>query len=114
MKKTVLALLVLLGVAGTSMPVSAMEHCGTEECCCSPFGSYCKGSEWGWYGARRTVATAADAEKTILRFFLPQKVSVANLKDSKTFFEAEVRGKDNSVLDKVIVDKRTGRIRSIY
>ncbi len=97
------------------MTHAADHYCGgRENCCCSPFGGYCKGAGWGWYGARRAVATAADAEKTIVRFFLPQKVTVSNVKDEKTFFEAEVRGKDNVVLDKVIVDKRSGRIRSIF
>ena len=30
------------------------------------------------------------------------------------YFEAYVRGQKGNLLDRVIVDKRTGRIRSIY
>lgn len=115
MKRSAFAILIFIGLMISSVSSAyGMDHCGTDECCCSPFGSYCKGAEWGWYGARRSVNTVAEAQKTIIRFFLPQKVSVSNIKDGKGFFEAEVRGEKHTVLDKVIVDKRTGRIRSIY
>ncbi len=115
MKKTAIATsIIVVLMALSAAPVFAMDHCGTDHCCCSPFGSYCEGSEWGWYGANRAVRSAGEAEQMIKSFFLPEKVSVTNLQDKSAFFEAEVRGKDNAVIDMVIVDKRTGRIRSIY
>lgn len=115
MKKAAFAIVIVIGLVASSLtPVFAIEQCGTDQCCCSPFGSYCKGSEWGWYGARKIVKTAGEAEKMIKRFFLPEKVSVANLREKTTFFEAEVRGNNNTVIDTVIVDKNSGRIRSIY
>ncbi len=114
MKKALLVTFVVAGLIASSLtPVSAAEHCGPDKCCCSPFGSYCRGSQWGWYGARKIVRTAVEAEKIIINYFSPEKVSVANLREKSTFFEAEVIGKNNAVIDVVIVDKNSGRLRSI-
>jgi len=114
MKRAALVIVIVVGLVASSLtPVYAIDHCGTDNCC-SPFGSYCKGSEWGWYGARKIVRTADEAEKIIKSFFLPEKVSVANLREKTAFFEAEVRGSNNTVIDMVIVDKKSGRLRSIY
>ena len=41
-------------------------------------------------------------------------IRINNIKERKWFFEAEIRDKKNKLIDVVIVDKRTGRIRSIY
>ncbi len=114
MKKGIFVTLMLAGlIASLLTPVSAMEQCGTDKCCCSPFGSYCRGSEWGWYGARKIVSTAGEAEKIIKNFFLPEKVGVAKLSEKSTYFQAEVIGRNNAVIDMVIVDKNSGRLRSI-
>lgn len=113
MKRAVFTILVVFGLIISSPRAYAMDRCASDSCC-SPLGGYCKGSQWGWYGARRIVKTAADAENIIRGFFLPVRVSVANVREKPAFFEAEVRDRNNAVIDMVIVDKRTGRIRSIY
>jgi hypothetical protein len=114
MKKKVFAIVIVASFSSFLLtPVFAMTSCGTDKCCCSPFGSYCKGSQWGWYGARKVVRTADEAEKMIKNFFLPEKVSVAKLRERSTYFEAEVIGNNNAVIDVVIVDKNSGRLRSI-
>lgn len=109
---TVLIITAIMAMGGGS--AFGMERCGTDRCCCSPFGGYCRGSEWGWYGARRVVKTAADAEKLITNFFLPERVSVSNMRERPSFFEAEVKDRNSSVIDRVIVEKNNGRIRSVY
>lgn len=115
MKRAAFVVVIIVGLVASSLtPVFAIDNHGTDQCSCSPFGSYCKGSEWGWYGARKIVRTTGEAEKIIKSFFLPEKVSVANLREKTTFFEAEVRGSGNTVIDMVIVDKKSGRLRSIY
>ncbi len=88
--------------------------CGTRNCRCSPLGGYCKGSRWGWYGAGRDVKTPGEAGEAIRKFYLPERVNVSGMRDKSTFFEAEVKNGDDKVIDTVIVDKRTGRISSIY
>ncbi len=84
------------------------------KCTCSPFGSYCKGRRWGWYGANKAVKSAGEAEAAIKRYYFPEKVNIARITGKSTFFEAQVKDSTNRPIDTVIVDKRTGRISSIY
>jgi hypothetical protein len=80
-----------------------------------PHGNYCEGSEGGWYGERKEVRTLAEAKRVLLRYFSSyDDIRINNIKERKWFFEAEIRDKKNKLIDIVIVDKRTGRIRSIY
>ena len=111
-----------LGAAGVVrlplMPGYETARCGPEtamsKCCCSPFGGYCEGSGWGWYGAGKAVKTPAEAGSAIRKFFLPRKVNAADIREKGTFFQAEVKDSGNKTIDTVIVNKRTGRISSIY
>jgi hypothetical protein len=75
-----------------------------------PYG----GSREGGYGEKKEVLTPADAEKILKQYFAKKNVTIGEIKERELYFEAEVRDKDNKLIDKVIVDKRTGRIRSIY
>ena len=43
-----------------------------------------------------------------------EHIIIRNIKEREWFFEAEILDKNNALIDKVIVDKRTGRIRSMY
>lgn len=80
-----------------------------------PYGDYCPGPRHGWYGARKKIMTMREAE-AILRVYFSrfENVRVGNIREKKSFFEAEVKDEKGRLLDIVIVDKRTGRIRSIY
>ena len=72
------------------------------------------GSGEGGYGERKEVLTPGDAEKILKQYFAKKNVTIGEIREKELYFEAEIRDKDNKVIDKVIVDKRTGRIRSIY
>ncbi len=77
------------------------------------YGDYCP--MWGPYGARKIVTTAEEAKKILQDYFSSYEgIKISNIKERKWFFEAEIKDKNNNIIDKVIVDKRTGRIRSIY
>jgi hypothetical protein len=41
-------------------------------------------------------------------------LKVGEIEDKGYVFEAEILTKDNSLVDKILVDKRTGWMRSIY
>lgn len=60
------------------------------------------------------VGTAEDARKAFKRYFEKKNVVIGEITEKELYFEAEIRDRNNTVIDKVIVDKRTGRIRSIY
>ena len=47
-------------------------------------------------------------------YFSKRNVRVGKITERQLYFEAEITGKNNEVVDVVIIDKRTGRIRSIY
>ena len=81
----------------------------------NPYGNYCPGHRWGWYGAKMVVGTAADARKILEEYFSPKEnLKIGEIRERRWFFEADIRNHDNKLIDTVIVDKRTGRIRSIY
>lgn len=86
--------------------------------CCGgkfPHGNYCESSERGWYGERKTVRTQTEAKEILMKYFSSvEGVKIDNIREKERFFEAEIRDKKNNVIDVVIIDKRTGRIRSIY
>ena len=70
-------------------------------------------SKWG-YGQRREIHTGAVAEAAITAALCDSKgTKVGKAVERDLYFEAEVLDKDNKVVDRVIVIKRSGRIRSI-
>lgn len=75
-----------------------------------PYG----GSREGEYGEKKEVLTPGDAERILRQYFSKKNVTIGEIREKELYFEAEVRDENNKVIDKVIVDKRTGRIRSIY
>ncbi len=80
----------------------------------APYGSYYPGPRGGWYGARKAVRTTEDAKRILQDFFsMYEHITIKDIKEREWFFEAEILDKNNTPIDKVIVDKRTGRIRSI-
>jgi hypothetical protein len=76
----------------------------------SPYGD----TQGGEYGEKRTVQNAADAMKVLKEYFSKKDVRIGEIREKKLYFEADILDKNNRIIDKVIVDKRTGRIRSIY
>jgi len=56
-----------------------------------------------------------EAERVLEEYFSRYKdIKVKNIRERKRFFEAEIRDENDSIIDVIILDKRTGRIRSIY
>ncbi len=88
-------------------PVSAAVFAADER---SPYGS----SEGGDYGQKRTVSTKDEARKVLKEYFSKKDVKIENIKEKELYFEAEIKDINGKVIDVVIIDKRTGRIRSIY
>jgi plasmid stability protein len=111
MRKTILltfiaAILLML----PDTPVSAANGCPHK----TPYGDYCPGPHRGWYGAGKHVKTEAEARQILEEYFKGEKVVITVVREKERFFEAEIRDENKALLDVVIVDKRTGRIRSTY
>ena len=80
----------------------------------SPYGDYKKGAAQTGYGEKKPVNTIEEAREALTEYFAKQDVKIGEIREQILFFEAEIRDKNNNLVDKVIVDKRTGRIRSTY
>jgi len=66
------------------------------------------------YGEKSAIGTAEEALQAFKRHFKKKDVVIGEIVEKELYFETEIRDRNNTVIDKVIVDKRTGRIRSIY
>ncbi|MEJ2695062.1 MAG: hypothetical protein P8013_00275 [Candidatus Sulfobium sp.] len=75
-----------------------------------PYG----GSQGGTYGEKQQVTTKKEARKLLQDYFSKKDVTIGEIREKQYYFEADVLDSRGKVIDKVIVDKRTGRIRSIY
>ena len=80
----------------------------------SPYGNYRRGDVDGSYGEKRPVSTIAEASKALGEYFSKRDLKVGEIREKQLFFEADILDKEGNLIDKVIVDKRTGRLRSIY
>jgi hypothetical protein len=66
------------------------------------------------YGERRAVTTHEEAVAILREYFSGKDVTIGEVIEKELFFKTEIRGRDGALIDKIIIDKRTGRIRSIY
>jgi hypothetical protein len=78
------------------------------------YGGYCKGPKWGWYGAGRSVRTEKEVRELVAEFLKETELTAGQVRDEKTYFEVEIKDGDGEVVDLLIVDKRTCRMRSAY
>ena len=79
----------------------------------SPYGAYCPKRHPDHYGARHPVRTVSDARERLLQFFGSDQTDVINLEERPRHFRADIVDKHGKLLDTVIIDRRSGRIRSI-
>ena len=90
----------------SSSPVYAADEQGES----SPYG----GARGGKYGEKKPVLTRDEAHKILKEYFSKKEVKIGEIMEKELYFEAEIWDKNNRLIDKVIVDKRTGRIRSVF
>lgn len=110
--KWLVVLLVLLGLA---TPTMTQAQClGSDWPANRPYGDHCYDSRWGWYGAKRTGNTDREAKKLLQEYYADSDVRIGKIVEKELYFKAEILDRYSRVVDRVIVDKRTGRIRSTY
>jgi hypothetical protein len=79
----------------------------------SSYNGYCTSQRWGWYGARKSVSTVEEARRNLTEFYDENNVRIGTIKERSAYFEAEILDRNTRLADKVIIHKRSGRIRSI-
>jgi hypothetical protein len=79
----------------------------------SAFTPAAAAAEQGSLGEKKGISTADEALKVLKKHFEKKDIVIGEVSEKELYFEAEIKDRKNMVIDKVIVDKRTGRIRSI-
>lgn len=88
--------------------------CKSEDGTCRPeMRGRCGKRRGDWYGASQPVPTAAEARRLLQNYFTGQEYTVSELIEKKWGFKAEIVDKSGKIIDRVMIDKRTGRIRSL-
>ncbi|QOX79932.1 hypothetical protein FY034_13640 [Trichlorobacter lovleyi] len=78
-----------------------------------PFGDYCPRRHADHYGARQPLQTPDEAKERLRIFFNVPAAQISLHREVRMGYIADITNADGSLLDRVIIDKRTGRIRSI-
>ncbi len=77
----------------------------------TPYGDCCM---WcGAYGICKEDMEPKEAENAIEQYFARKGFRAVNIRHKGRFVEAEIY-RDNRPVDKIIFDRKTGRIRSTY
>jgi len=126
MKRSILIICNLLLCFAATVPAVAADaghvrHQDKE--CCQTSGNgpcnlekrgWCGKRKGDWYGARRPVTSVNDAREQFAKYFSGQQLVAAEIAEKKWRFEADVLDSCGKVVDRVMIDKRSGRVRSIY
>ena len=101
---------------GTSAGQRDKECCkkSADDACSLEKRGWCGKRKGDWYGARRPVTSIADARIQLTKYFSGQQLVVAEVAERPWRFEADVLDACGKVVDRVMIDKRSGRVRSIY
>jgi hypothetical protein len=84
---------------------------GSHEKPVTPYGDFCK--RCSEYGNCKTTMNHEDAKKALIEYYHDKGLGVELEKKRGRFIRAKIRDK-NKVVDVIIFDRRSGRIRSIY
>jgi len=89
--------------------------CNSEETTCRPeMRGRCGKRQGDWYGARQPVADVSEALALLQNYFSGRGYTVSGITEKRWGFRAEIIDKNGKVVDRVMIDKRSGRIRSLY
>lgn len=78
------------------------------------YGMPCWDNNYGASQGQRTL-TEKDAESIVGSYIgANPNLKAGKIEDKKTYFETEIRTKDNSLVSKLAIDKNTGYVRQLY
>lgn len=88
--------------------------CKNNKALCNPENRGRCGKRRGdWYGASRPVATAGEAKKLLLNYFTGPDYTVSEVTEKRWGYKSDILDKSGKIVDRVMIDKRSGRIRSL-
>lgn len=77
----------------------------------TPYGDFCP--QCGEYGVCKTIMTNYDAEKALKNYYNKKGLKVEIEDIGERFIRARINNKEG-IVDIIIFDRNSGRIRSIY
>jgi hypothetical protein len=77
----------------------------------TPYGDYCK--DCGTYGIYKDILPLDKAKSSIKGYYQSKGYRVGNMYHQGRFIKADIYQNKKKV-DKIIFDRKTGRLRSIY
>jgi len=81
----------------------------------NPYGGYCRGPKWGWYGAGKNIRTTDEVRALVMEFFKDTELTVGEIIERDNFFEVRILdASGEELIDILVIDKRNCRIRSKY
>lgn len=86
---------------------------GEKETCSPEMRGRCGKRRGDWYGARQPVTTATEAQTLLQNYYAGQGYTVSAVSEKKWGFKADILDRNGVVADRVMIDKRSGRIRSL-
>ena len=107
----------------TASPVMAREgrhQRNSDGLCCKTQNGECNLQQRGrcgkrpgdCYGMRTPVHSAVEAKKRLNEYYAGRNQTVSAIVEKKWHYEAELMTPEGTVVDRVMIDKRSGRIRS--
>lgn len=79
-----------------------------------PYGYYRHHWRKTGYGQRTQIKNVEDAITLVREFYAPHNVQIIPVLESLRFYRMEVLDEKNNIIDVIVVDKLSGRLRSIY
>lgn len=86
---------------------------GEKETCSPEMRGRCGKRRGDWYGARQPVTSAAEAQTLLQNYYAGQGYTVSAISEKKWGFKADILDRNGAVVDRAMIDKRSGRIRSL-
>jgi hypothetical protein len=95
-------------IAALYLLISVSAHAG--EGMVTPYGDYC--SKCTTYGTCKAPLPPLEAIAAIEQYYMDKGYKVGHVRHKGRFIEAEIYDR-NRLVDKVLFDRKTGRIRSV-
>jgi hypothetical protein len=103
-------------IAASSYAQQADETYKGQTECVPTYGNYVPSERWGWYGARREVKTPLEALEILQKIIVIHHtgIRVGKIREGVRFYMAEIVNTKGQIVDVIVIDRQSGRIRSAY
>lgn len=105
-------LILILGlVLSLTVSVNAAASAELKNKRVTPYGDFCE--RVSHYGMHKHMLTPKEAEDALTHYYSNKGLDVQIIKSEGRFIKAVIKNKE-TIVDTIIFDRHTGRIRSIY